>query len=207
MNSLQQIKFESVLNSIKDIMLIKGLDTLTISDIAKEIQIGEATIYRYFGSRLNLVIHVGISLWSDIYKELSKREKKSTGYQSVAYFFNYFIEGFESQKQAFAFLDQFDSLMIKEKANKEDLVIYDQKLYDIKMIFDDLFLQGINDQTIKDDIDRDTYYYTTTHMILGICKKLSLSGHILPSDDIVSDISQIKLALEMCLHYIKRERD
>ena len=102
MNSLQQIKFESVLNSIKDIMLIKGLDTLTISDIAKEIQIGEATIYRYFGSRLNLVIHVGISLWSDIYKELSKREKKSTGYQSVAYFFNYFIEGFESQRQAFA---------------------------------------------------------------------------------------------------------
>jgi AcrR family transcriptional regulator len=207
MKSLQQIKFDSVLENIKDIMLIKGLDGLTIADIAKEINIGEATIYRYFGSKLNLIIQVGISLWSDIYNELYKRERKNTGYLSIVSFFDYFIEGFKSQKHVFAFLDQFDSLMIKEKATKEDLSIYDQKLYEIKLIFDDLFLQGINDLSIKANIDRDTYYYTTTHMILGICKKLASNGHILQSDEIVSDISQIKLALEMCLDYIKRERD
>jgi AcrR family transcriptional regulator len=207
MNSLQQIKFESVLNNIKSIMLNKGLDTLIISDIAKEIEIGEATIYRYFGNRLNLVIQVGISLWSDIYEKLSSREEKGTGYESIAHFFNYFIEVYETQKKAFAFLDQFDSFMIKERASKEDLALYDQKLSDIKKIFDILFLQAQNDQSIKDNIDRDTYYYTTTHMIIGICKKLALNGHMLLSNDIVLDISQIKLALDMCLNYIKRKRD
>jgi len=30
---------------------------------------------------------------------------------------------------------------------------------------------------------------------------------IVPDDDIVLDISQIKLALDMCLNYIKRKRD
>jgi AcrR family transcriptional regulator len=207
MKSLQQIKFDSVLENIKNIMITKGLDGLTILDIAKEINIGEATIYRYFGNKLNLIIQVGISLWSDIFAELSKREKKASGYESIVSFFNYFIEGFKSQKHVFAFLDQFDSLMIKEKATKDDLSIYDQKLFEIKLIFDDLFLQGIKDLSIKDNIDRDSYYYTTTHMILGICKKLASNGHILQSDELVSDISQIKLALDMCLHYIKRERD
>lgn len=207
MKSLQQIKFDSVLENIKNIMITKGLDGLTILDIAKEINIGEATIYRYFGNKLNLIIQVGISLWSDIFAELSKREKKASGYESIVSFFNYFIEGFKSQKHVFAFLDQFDSLMIKEKATKDDLSIYDQKLFEIKLIFDNLFLQGTKDLSIKDNIDRDTYYYTTTHMILGICKKLASNGHILQSDELVSDISQIKLALDMCLHYIKRERD
>jgi AcrR family transcriptional regulator len=207
MKSLQQIKYESVLDTIKNLMLTRGVDPLTISEIAKDIKIGEATIYRYFGTKLNLVIQVGISLWTDIFELLKQRKKETTGYQSIVSFFNFFIEGYESKKEVFAFLDQFDALMIKEKAHKDDLLIYDQKLTEIKTIFDELFFQGLEDYSIKDNINRDSYYYTTTHMILGICKKLASHGHILPSDEFIEDISQIKLALDMCLHYIKRERD
>lgn len=203
MKFLQQVKYDSVLENIKKLMLVKGIDTLSISDIAKEVNVGEATIYRYFTSKLNLVIQVGISLWKDIYLQLKTREKKSTGYLSVVGFFNYFIEGFMSHKHVFAFLNQFDTLMIKENAKREDLLVYDQELSKIKLIFDDFFLQGIKDHSIRGNIDRDIYYYTTTHMILGICMKLASNGNILQSDDLVSDITQIKLALDICLKYIK----
>ncbi len=205
MKSLKQAKYDLVLENIKNIMLRNGINNLTISDIAKELEIGEATIYRYFGTKLNLVIQVGISLWNDILIQLRAKPRKETGYDSVKDFFNYFIEGFNSQKKAFIFLNQFDSLMIKEKISKDSLANYDKTLYQIKQIFDKLFLQGINDSSIKDNIERDTYYYTTTHMILGICKRLASDGNILSSDDIVGDIAQIKLALDMCLKYIKRK--
>jgi len=207
MKSLKQAKYDLVLENIKNIMLRNGINNLTISDIAKELEIGEATIYRYFGTKLNLVIQVGISLWNDILIQLRAKPRKETGYDSVKDFFNYFIEGFNSQKKAFIFLNQFDSLMIKEKISKDSLANYDKTLYQIKQIFDKLFLQGINDSSIKDNIERDTYYYTTTHMILGICKRLASDGNILSSDDIVGDIAQIKLALDMCLKYIKRKWD
>ncbi len=82
---------------------------------------------------------------------------------------------------------------------------YDQILSLIKTLFDDLFIEGIMDGSIKTDVNSDVYYYTTTHMILGICKKLASSGNILHSDEIIKDTTQIKMALDMCLEYIKRK--
>lgn len=207
MKSLQQAKYDLVLENIKQVMLQKGIETLKISDIAKEINVGEATIYRYFGTKLNLVIQVGISLWKEIYIELSQKTKKENGYDSIADFFHFFIEGYQKKQQAFSFLDQFDSYVIHEHASQEALKAYDEVLTEIKQIFDELFLQGQKDFSINSHICRDTYYYTTTHMILGICKKLSSGGNILPSDEIIKDITQIELALDMCLQYIKRKRD
>lgn len=205
MKSLQQAKYDLVLENIKTLFLEEGINTLSIADIAKRIEIGEATIYRYFGSRVNLVIQVGISLWKDIFNTLNSQTERINGYESVAGFFNFFIEGYESQKPAFIFLDQFDSLMIKENTTKAALFDYDQTLYQIKQVFDKMFSLGVSDGTIKREVDSDTYYYTTTHMILGICKKLASNGNMLPSDELIQDTTQIKLALDMCLAYIKRK--
>jgi AcrR family transcriptional regulator len=186
-------------------MLEKGINTLKISDIAKKVKIGEATIYRYFGTKTNIVIEVGVSLWKDIFNQLSKLPEKENGYESVKAFFSFFLEGYKSYKEVFIFLDQFDSLMVKEKVSKELLKPYDYALYEVKKIYDDLYACGLNDESIRKDLNPDEFYYTTTHMILGICKRLATNGDILPSDDLVQDIVQIKLALDICLEYIKRK--
>ncbi|PKL00480.1 MAG: hypothetical protein CVV56_05755 [Tenericutes bacterium HGW-Tenericutes-1] len=205
MTSLQQAKYDLVLENIKSLFLEAGINTFSISDIAKKIEIGEATIYRYFTSRVNLIIQVGISLWKDIYNTLKQQNNSKNGYESVSTFFHYFIEGYESHKPTFVFLDQFDSLIIQENISKDALLDYDQTLYLIKKLFDHLFSQGVIDGSIKGEVDSNTYYYTTTHMILGICKKLASNGNMLHSDEIVKDTTQIKMALDICLEYIKRK--
>ncbi len=205
MNTLKKAKYDSVLSYIKPLMLENGINTLKISDIAKKIKIGEATIYRYFGTKTNIVIEVGVSLWKDIFNQLNKLPEKENGYESVKAFFNFFLEGYRASKEVFIFLDEFDSLMVKEKVSKELLRPYDNALYEVKNIYNSLYACGLNDESIRQDLNPDEFYYTTTHMILGICKRLASNGDILPSDDLVQDIVQIKLALDICLEYIKRK--
>ncbi len=207
MNALQKAKYDSVVAQIKPLMLQKGISNLKISDIAKEIKVGEATIYRYFGTKTNIVIEVGVSLWKDIYKEISVLPTQENGYEAVKGFFHFFLDGYKNNREVFTHLDEFDSLMVKEHVSKERLNDYDDALYDIKKVYDHAFDLGIKDQTIKQSINREEYYYTTTHMILGICKRLAARGAILSSDDLVSDYRQIELALDICLQYIKKESE
>jgi AcrR family transcriptional regulator len=204
MNTLKQAKYNLVISNTKPLMLKKGINNLKISDIAREIKIGEATIYRYFGNKTSLVIEVGVSLWNDIFMELSSLAKQLNGYECVKGFFNFFLEGYESSKEVFVFLDEFDSLMVKDKVTKESLTTYDEALYDVKTIFHESYNKGLEDGSIIDTLNQDEFYYTTTHMILGICKRLASNGAILSSDELVKDIVQIKLALDICLQYIKK---
>lgn len=207
MTALKKAKYDSVVSMIKPIMLKNGVSNLIIKDIASEIEVGEATLYRYFGNKTTMVIEVGVSLWKDIYKELSKIEHKSNGYQSVKAFFEFFLEGYQNNREVFIFLDDFDALMVQEKISRELLNNYDKALMQVKAIYNMFFELGVKDNTIKHTINQDEFYFTTTHMILGICKRLAANGSLLPSDDYVDDVTQIKLAIDICMNYIKNESE
>lgn len=204
MKTLKQAKYDLVLENIKTLMLEKSMFDLSISDIAKALEIGEATIYRYFGTRVNLVIEAGISLWKDIYQALLKKKEQTTGFLSLRTFFDFFLTGYKDNQKVFVFLKQFDNLMVVEHVDKQSLKAYDKVLADIKHIYDQFYEQGLQDGSIN-PVDQDKYYYTTTHMILGICYRLAGNGNILNSDEIVDEFEQIELALDMCLEYIRRK--
>ncbi len=204
MKTLKQAKYDLVLENIKELILEKGLNNLTITDIAKEIGIGEATIYRYFNTKVNLAIEVGIRLWEEIFQELRNQINKDTGYENIEQFLTYFDYGFMNNNSIFSFLQQFDNLMITENVDKTLLIKYDDVLLKIKLIFDEYFDKGLKDNSII-PIDRDIFYYTTTHMLLGICYRLAHHNKILPSDELIDDSTQIKTAIKICLNYIRRK--
>jgi AcrR family transcriptional regulator len=62
MKTLKQAKYDLVIENSKNLILKKGINNLTITDIAREIGVGEATIYRYFQTKVNLAIEIDIRL-------------------------------------------------------------------------------------------------------------------------------------------------
>lgn len=60
-----------------------GIDKVTIADIAKNAQVGEATIYRYFTSKPMLVFHTLNILWEEISGEIEKRVDETEGYDQM----------------------------------------------------------------------------------------------------------------------------
>jgi len=205
MNTLKQAKHEAIINETKKFILDKSLEQVTVFDISKSLKVGEATIYRYFGTKKQLIIEVGVSLWKDLYQLVTQRSNKKTGYDNLNHFFSFFLEMYENQKQVYMFADQFDTFMINAQATKEELKIYEEVILQFKSIYDAFFQQGLLDKTIKNEINPDLFYFTTTHMLIGLCKKLVVSPSLLQSDEKVSDKNQIQFCIDMSLSYIKKE--
>ncbi|MGM7679138.1 TetR/AcrR family transcriptional regulator [Microbacterium sp. A94] len=60
---LQQDRYEKILSTTVDLIRKNGYDAGTIRDVAQAAQVGNGTIYRYFGSRDGLV-YVATASWS-----------------------------------------------------------------------------------------------------------------------------------------------
>lgn len=198
MNKVQENKISFIVETALNLFLERGIEEVTIQDLAKELGIGEATIYRYFGKKENLVTKAAILLWEKaINKYFDYVDKKNiaSGLEKVTSFLEIFKIVYENEKNFFLFIDEFDNYIINRNIPAEDISEYENIILSIKEKFDDYFAEGISDHSIK-LVDKEIYYYTITHALLSFCKKLA-KGRVLLSDSEVDEITQINLLISM----------
>ncbi len=203
--NLKQVKFEHILEASKAFVLKEGLSHLTISSLAKELNIGEATIYRYFGTKTKLIIEIGVSLWEDAYQLLNNKKSNKTGYENIKIFYFTFYDMFTLNKNIFKVIDELDQMLSKKSVNDSLLDSYNEVILKVKNIFDNYYQQGIEDNSVNSTVDSNLFYFSSTHMLLGLCKKLATQYHLIPCDECVEDKQQIIEGIQMVLKYIKSE--
>lgn len=202
MTLLQKARLEAITKETKLLFLEKGIDAVTMKDIASHLSIGEASLYRYFGTKQALVINASILIWNEIYEILDNRPLKKTGYENLKSFYGYFTDVFQKHPDFFRFLEEFDSKLVKACIPKEELKEYEETILKFKSRFDYFFDMGITDGSIIKNIDRDTFYYTTGHALIGLCKKLASQPSILSYETTIQPMTQIESLIKICLHYL-----
>lgn len=164
---------ETIIDAARELFLEKSIAKVFITDIAKKAGIGEATIYRYFKKKQNLALQVAIKEWQSVSKNF-KSNNKGRGYERIDDFYQMFLTTFIEHKNFFAFLDEFDQLILNDQTLDHNA--YQKSLLEIKNLYDEAYLLGINDHSIKELTNKDLFYYTTTHALLSLCKKLSIDN-------------------------------
>lgn len=203
MNLIKKARNDLIVLESKRLFLKKGIDEVTMTEIATHLSMGEATLYRYFGKKQNIVIEVATLIWEEIYSNLQVLEKKSTGYENVDSFFRFFLDVYQNNPEFFAFVDEFDLKIIQDNFSCDELDEYEKTILKFKDIFDVYFEQGLKDGSIKGNIDKDIFYFSTNHALLGLCKKLTRKQQLLKYENEIEAYSQINTLIEMCLSYIK----
>ena len=66
MSKIKDAQMNVILDEATKLFFEKSITNVTMSDIASEIGVGEATLYRYFGKKQNLVIKVAERLSSNL---------------------------------------------------------------------------------------------------------------------------------------------
>lgn len=161
---------EAIIDSAHELFLEKSISKVYISDIAKKAGIGEATVYRYFKTKQNLALKVATKEWNNIRKTLDA-SRQGDGYQRIYDFYNLFSDTFQKHPNFFVFLFEFDQIILTDStlAFSE----YQHTLSEIKMLYDEAYRLGLEDHSIRPVEDIDLYYYTTTHSLLSLCKKMA----------------------------------
>ena len=198
--TLKDVKRNFLIDTATNLFLEHGIEDITIEDIAKAANVGEMTIYRYFGKKQAIVFEAVLNLQSSVGKDYFKMDLATSGYDKLRIFYNSYLDVFNAHPNYFRFIREFDVIMIKDE--KKNLQQYEDGLAVFKKAFFDAYELGLKDGTIKAVDDLELFYFTTTHALIELCKKLSYENSVLPQDERINKGKEINCLINTFLSVI-----
>ena len=199
--SLKDAKVNFLVDIATDLFMCRSIQEVTIRDIAISAQVGEATIYRYFGKKQELVVQSAMKLQSIVSSGYFKLDDKLNGYQKLEAFYLSYLGIFDQHRNFYKFLSEFDAYMSTE--NKDVLNPYEDAIDQYKSAFMKAYEQGLKDGSIKEQENIDLFYFSTTHAILELCKKLALKA-VLNQDLAIEKLGEVRCLINIVLNTLKK---
>ena len=178
----------------------RSINEVTIKDIATHIGIGEATIYRRYKNKYNIVLLVANYLQEKIISEHFDVSKGNSGFDKLAIFYNSFLDIFKSNSAYYRFINEFDAFITLNSDG--EMEAYEKGIESFKVLFDQCYEEAIKDKSIKPLEDKDTFYFATTHSLLGLCKKLA-DKDVISQDASHDKVKEIQVLIETILYRLK----
>lgn len=199
--SLKDAKVNFLVDIATDLFMCRSIQEVTIRDIAISAQVGEATIYRYFGKKQELVVQAAMKLQGIVSKDYFKLDDKMNGFQKLEAFYLSYLNIFDNHRDFYKFLSEFDSYMSVE--NKDVLNPYENAIDQYKSAFMNAYKQGLKDGSVKEQENIELFYFSTTHSILELCKKLALKA-VLNQDLAIEKLGEVKCLINIVLDTLKK---
>lgn len=200
--SIKDIKKDYVINTAIELFLDNPIANITVKDIAKASSLGEATIYRYFSTKAELVSACALKLQAETEDMfIERKEQFSSGYEALERFYYMFLETFKKNARLYYFLSEFDAYCINNKI--ENQTEYADNMDKFKEYYIEKYKTGLIDKSVKKSENIEMFYYATTHAILSLCKKLSANHSVLRQDKCIDKCAEIEMLIKTVLFSLK----
>lgn len=177
---LKDMKTKYIVDVANKLFLERGVNDVTIKDIADAAGIGEATIYRHFLKKQNIVLASALSLKKKVFEGYFDLSKGKTGFEKLEMFYNSYLDIFKTTPEYFYFINEFDAYMCMEE--NVSLSEYEKEIDTFKSQYFDAYEEGLKDQSVRKVDSLDSFYFATTHALLEVCKKLAVKKALLAQD-------------------------
>ena len=199
--TITDAKTNFILDQALTLFFRRSVGEVTVRDIALCAGVGEATIYRYFSTKHNLVCAAATKLEKQIFETYFSHFAAVNGFEKLALFYRTYLNIFSSHREYFKFIGEFDAFMISE--GKTDSNEYASGLDLFKALGSEAYEQGLADGSVSPVGEWETFYYATTHALLELCKKLS-AADIVRQDLGIDRETEIETLTEIILHRLKK---
>ena len=199
--SLKDAKVNFLVDMATDLFMSRSIQEVTIRDIAIAAQVGEATIYRYFGKKQTLVVQAAMKLQQAVNTDYFKLEQGKNGFEKIKIFYLSYLEIFNAHPEFFKFINDFDVFMSDD--DSDAISPYELVVGQYEKAFMKAYEQGLKDGSVKKQNDITIFYFATTHALLELCKKLSIRKAVLTQDNIIEKKTQIECLIDIILSALK----
>lgn len=208
---IQGIKNERIavaMETAAQLYLTIGISNAKMTDIAEKAQIGVASLYRYFGTKQLFTVKVGSYIWKTTMTKLepqytSAEYQAKTGFEQVAALLNIFHILLEEHRPFLRFLSEFDVFVIREHLGIGQLTEYESRSMNMLPVMIDAMKKGVEDGTIRPDVDANVFYDAITDSLLSMCEKF-VWGNVPNNVDQERNQQALSMAIDMFLSYIRK---
>ncbi|MDD3347316.1 TetR/AcrR family transcriptional regulator [Oscillibacter sp.] len=185
----------------------RGIEAVTMQQIADESDCGIASLYRYYGTKLKLVIEIAALKWRAYAETVEADYEKQNGaamngMEEFAFCLSRYMDLYQNYKELLKFNFNFDLYVIHEQATKEDMAPYYESVGLFAKKFHVLYEKALNDHTMRTDIDETQLYFGSMYAMLTTAAKYSY-GTVYPVDSVLDYTSALEMQMRMILDYVK----
>ena len=199
--SLKDAKVNFLVDMATDLFMTRSIGEVTIKDIAVAAQVGEATIYRYFGSKTNIVVQSAMKIQGIVSTNFFNLEKGKTGFEKLKVFYESYYEIFIKHQNFYKFLNEFDAFVSIEDNSITNP--YENAIDAYKKFYMEAYELGLKDGSIKKQKDIEMFYFSTTHALLELAKKLAFKKAVLKQDTRIEKAVELQYLIDIILGSIK----
>lgn len=191
--------------------LKQGIDTVKMTDIADACGVGVATLYRYFGTKTSITIAAMTYLWSKLkhnYDQIFETEVflKQSGLKRLNDLMRMYLVLFDEHGDFMRLVGEFDLMLQSEDIPKAALYEYEKSIINFYPYVEAAYFAGVQDGTVRSDVNFKLFYLTYGHSMLELCKKL-LRGELLPSDDFSAAKDELAMLADIAVSYLRKEKE
>ncbi|MCQ2799431.1 MAG: TetR/AcrR family transcriptional regulator [Bacilli bacterium] len=202
MSKLKENTLSFIVLEAKKLFLSSSINDVKMKDIAASVGIGEATLYRYFETKENIVMQVAVKMAEEIHSEFFSFDEKESGFEQMKRFYKSYLDVFARNSGYFKFIKELDAYVLSLKNVEKGEYQNEIDLY--KEDFVRIYQKGLEDKTIRGLSDSETFYYATTHSLINLCMSLS-SGTRIEQDSKIDKTKEIELMISLILNSLKGE--
>lgn len=180
----------------------KTIESVTMSEIARESGYRDITVYRYFNSKPALVVSVAAWKWEQFQQENQSRRPEAdfegmTAAEIFEFYLDSFLELYKNHIDLLRFNQFFNVYVQSESMDEETMKPYHEMIDRLHEKFHDMYLRGEKDKTIRLDCSEKEMFSTTLHLMLAAITRYAVGLVYIPENgfDPMKELEAMKEAL------------
>ena len=196
-------KQQHIMETAYELFSEKGIIPVTITDIAEASRVGRATVFRYFTTKLELVISISTWKWEE-YVEVrdatlpQERLDKMTGAEYLRFFLDSFLGLYRNHRDILRFNYDFNSFLRYEAGAAEEKQPYLRMVNALGAQFHVVYERGMKDGTLREDISESSMFSSSFHIMLAAATRYAV-GLVVVYEDSNDPESELVMLEELLL--------
>ena len=197
-----------IIQAAKAVFNVSGIENTKMTDIADKAELGVASVYRYFKTKPELVIEVGIDYCREMVRKtcLSENFSEKSGIKQISELLDWLHTESVRTPEFFIYLQQFDFYFSNQDNRHPRLEEFQTEAFKLFPHWFDAIKKGVADGTIRKDVSSFDVIALIMRSYTSLQQKVLTRNHILPIDNQIDRNTQLEILKEMIISYLSNTK-
>jgi len=193
-----------ILSSAERVFAEKGIEKTTMQNIAKEANLGIATLFRYFPKKEKLVVAVAVRMIEPVLEEFKSVSRLPlTCIDKIDRLLDQFIAPIRFNNELhIKFLEDFESYAAHSPEPLEDIEDFNNQYRKVSRVFSSIIQEGIDDGSLRPDLPVHDTLTTVVNATAIFARKLSLQSILRLESDLEAE-RQLDILKKIIMSYLR----
>lgn len=175
---------ERILEVAQDLFIRKGIELVTLADIAKGARLTRATVYEYFANKQEIAWAIFESIARAWRQALEQNigTYAGSGYEKLERFLLNNVDHAIGDPRESSFVAQFNYLYAKEGSPRRMIEAFQQAPGDSGRFMSDIIRQGIADGSLRPDLNPEMAASAVFNFVASLNLRLGLLGSMVEAE-------------------------